>query len=182
MPRTGLHAGAAADALVGIHTADAVVPGVDGAHGAGIAAGRILALAAGVREVGPVILGIQAVAVAAGVQVARHLHAGNVAGAAAVIGQGAVDLAALAAHAAVGVHNQQSLGERPDPHLVLRQGVGSHAQRREHRAGHGHAGKALARKLEELAARIVLVKETLFVRHEDPSLSLCNTNTCAGKK
>ena len=163
MPGARLGARAAADALFGVHPADAQVIGVDRAHGAGVAAGGVFALAAGVREVHPVVVGVQAVAVAAGIQVAGHLHAGNVAGAAAVVGQRAVDLAPLAAHAPVLVHHQQALGERPHPHLVLGHGFLGHAQHAEHGSGNGQPGQTLARQLQELAARVVLVQEALAI-------------------
>ena len=45
MPGAGLVASAAADALVGVHHADALVIGGDGLLGAGVAAGGVLALA-----------------------------------------------------------------------------------------------------------------------------------------
>ena len=63
----------------------------------------------------------------------RHLNAADIAGAASVVGQRAVDFAPLASDAAVRVHHQQPLRERPHPDLVLRHGFGGdahHAQQR----------------------------------------------------
>ena len=119
MPRASLMAGTAAYALVRIDAADTALVRVNRLHRAGVAAGRIFALTAGVREVGPVVFGVQAVSVAAGIQVAGHLDAGNVAGAAAVVGQGAVDFAALTAHAAIRIHDEQTLRESPYANLIL---------------------------------------------------------------
>ena len=128
MPRAGFHAGTAAHALFLIHTADAVFTGYDGAHGARVTAGGVFALTAGIGEVGPVVLGVQTIAIAAGVQVAGYLDPGDVAGAAAVVGQRAVDFATLAAHAAVGIDDQQALGEGPYAYLFLSLSAGSYAQ------------------------------------------------------
>ena len=90
---------------------------------------------------------------------------GDVAGAAAIIGQGAVDFAALAANAAVRIDHEQALRERPNLDLIFGQGSGGDTEGREHRGGHRHANQALTRELEELTAREVLVKETFLVRH-----------------
>ena len=165
MPRAGSGAGAAANALIGINLTDTVDVSVNRVHRAGIAAGRIFALTAGIREVHPVILGVQTVAIAAGVQVAGNLDTRDVAGAAAIIGQGAVDFAALAANAAIRIDHEQTLRERPDPNLIFGQSSGGHAESREHRGGHRDANQALTRELEELTAREVLVEETFLVRH-----------------
>ena len=72
MPRAGIMAGTAADALVGVHHADALLVGRNGLLGAGVAAGGVFALAAGVREVDPavVVAGQQAVAGAVQIQAA----------------------------------------------------------------------------------------------------------------
>ena len=75
MPGAGLHAGTAADALVGIDHADALLIGDNGLLGACVAAGGILALAAGIREVDKAVVGAgqQTVAVAVQIQAALEL-------------------------------------------------------------------------------------------------------------
>ena len=73
MPRAGLYAGAAANALIRIHTANAVFIGIDCLHGASIAAGGIFALTAGVREIGPVVFCIQTLTIAAAIQIPGDL-------------------------------------------------------------------------------------------------------------
>ena len=158
-------ASAAAYALFGIDPANAVLIRVNGLHRASLAARGGLALTTGVGEVRPVVLGIQTVAVAAGVQVARHLHAGNVAGAAAVVGQRAVDLATLAAHAAIRVHHQQTLRECPYANLVLGHRFFRHAQRTQHRGGQRQSGQTLAGELQELTAGVVPVKKARLISH-----------------
>mgnify|MGYP006900714161 CR=1 FL=1 len=68
-------AGTAADALVGIHYADAAAVGGDSLLRAGVAAGGVLALAAGIREVDKAVVGAgqQTVAVAVQIQAALEL-------------------------------------------------------------------------------------------------------------
>ena len=90
----------------------------NGLLGAGVAAGGVLALAAGVREVDPAVVGAgqQTVAVAVQIQAALDLDAADVGRAHAVVGQGAVDLAPLAAGAQIGIDHQQTLGQCPGRH------------------------------------------------------------------
>ena len=164
MPRAGIMAGTAADALVGIHYADAAAVGGDGLLRAGIAAGGVLTLAAGVREVDKAVIGAgqQAVACAVQIQTALDLDAADVRGAHAIVGQGAVDLAALAAGAQVCVDHQQALRQCPSGHcagvhLLLRA-----AEQGQHGSGQGEPCKALARDLHELTASHVSRQEISF--------------------
>ena len=157
-------AGTAADALVGIHYADAAVVGGDSLLRAGVAAGGVLALAAGIREVDKAVIGAgqQAVAGAVQIQAALDLDAADVRGAHAVVGQGAVDLAALAAGAQVCVDYQQALRQCPSGHctgihLLLRA-----AEQGQHGSGQGEPCKALARDLHELTAGHVSRQEISF--------------------
>ena len=164
MPRAGIMAGTAADALVGIDHADALLIGDNGLLGACIAAGGILTLAAGVREVDKAVVGAgqQTVAVAVQIQAALDLDAADVRGAHAIVGQGAVDLAALAAGAQVCVDHQQALRQCPSGHcagvhLLLRA-----AEQGQHGSGQGEPCKALARDLHELTASHVSRQEISF--------------------
>ena len=97
-----------------------LVVGGDGLLRAGVAAGGVLALAAGIREVDKavVVAGQQAVAGAVQIQTALDLDAADVRGAHTIVGQRAVDLAALAAGAQVGVDHQQALRQCPGSHCA----------------------------------------------------------------
>ena len=154
MPGAGLVAGAAADALVGVHHADALLVGRNGLLGAGVAAGGVLALAAGIREVDKavVVAGQQAVAGTVQIQTALDLHTADVRGAHTIVGQRAVDLAALAAGTQVGVDHQQALGQRPGSHCAAVHLLLRAAEEGQHGCGEGEPCKALARDLHKLTA------------------------------
>ena len=147
-------AGTAADALVGIHYADAAVVGGDSLLRAGIAAGGVLALAAGVREVDKAVVGAgqQAVAVAVQIQAALDLDTADVRGAHTVIGQRAVDLAALAAGAQIRIDHQQALRQCPGSHCAAVHLLLGAAEQGQHGCGEGEPCKAPARNFHELAA------------------------------
>ena len=154
MPGAGIVAGAAADALVGVHNTDALLVGRNGLLGAGVAAGGVLALAAGIREVDKavVVAGQQAVAGTVQIQTALDLHAADVRGAHTIVGQRAVDLAALAAGTQVGVDHQQALGQRPGSHCAAVHLLLRAAEEGQHGCGEGEPCKALARDLHKLTA------------------------------
>ena len=171
VPGAGLHAGTAADALVGIDHADALLIGDNGLLGACIAAGGILTLAAGIREVDKAVVGAgqQTVAVAVQIQAALDLDTADVGRAHAVVGQGAVDLTPLAAGAQVSIDHQQTLGQCPGRHstgvhLLLRA-----AEEGQHRCGKGESCKALARDLHKLTAGHVSRQKISFC-HRFPFL------------
>ena len=171
MPGAGLHAGTAADALVGIDHADALLIGDNGLLGACVAAGGILTLAAGIREVDKAVVGAgqQTVAVAVQIQAALDLDTADVGRAHAVVGQGAVDLAPLAAGAQISIDHQQTLGQCPGRHstgvhLLLRA-----AKEGQHRCGKGESCKALARDLHKLTAGHVSRQKISFC-HRFPFL------------
>ena len=147
-------AGAPADALVGVHHTDALGIGGDGLLGAGVAAGGVLALAAGIREVDKavVVAGQQAVAGTVQIQTALDLHAADVRGAHTIVGQRAVDLAALAAGTQVSVDHQQALGQRPGSHCAAVHLLLRAAEEGQHGCGEGEPCKALARDLHKLTA------------------------------
>ena len=86
------------------------------------------------------------------IQAALDLDAADVRGAHAVIGQGAVDLAALAAGAQVCVDHQQALGQRPGSHCAAVHLLLRAAEEGQHGCGEGEPCKALARDLHKLTA------------------------------
>ena len=88
VPGAGLDTGAAADALLLIHLADAGgLIGVDGLLGADLAAGGIFALTAGVREVEPGVLTEKPIAGSIKIQLALDLDPADEGTGSAVIAQ-----------------------------------------------------------------------------------------------
>ena len=73
-------------------------------------------------------------------------------GAHAIVGQRAVDLAALAAGTQVGVDHQQALGQRPGSHCAAVHLLLRAAEEGQHGCGEGEPCKALARDLHKLTA------------------------------
>ena len=156
MPGACFSAHTAADALVSINALDAGFIGINRAHRTSFTAGGLFALAAGIGEVSPAVFRIQTCAVAAGEQVARYLNAGDVTGAAAIVRKRAVDLAALAANAAVRVYYKQTLRECPYAYFVLGYSLLGDTQHAEQRSGQCQASQAFSGQLQELPAGVVL--------------------------
>ena len=183
MPGAGIGAQAAANALGFVDLADAgAFFNVDGLHGASVHAGGILALLAGFGSAAPgaehagAMMRIFRNAVHAGgslaeVQVLTSMDAGHVRMAVAVVGQGAVDFAALAAGALGGVGNEHIVGggdHIDQTSLGLSLGA---AEQGQHAAGERDAGKALTGQLQELTTGILAAQQRLLVfRHNKTSL------------
>ena len=81
------------------------------------------------------------------------------------VGQGAVDFAALTAHAAIRIHDEQTLRESPYANLILGYRLFRDAHRTEHRGGQRQTSQTLAGELQELPTSVVLVKEALLISH-----------------
>ena len=105
-------------------------------------------------------------ALIAKVDVLANTDAGHVGVGVPIIGQGAVDLAALAAGALGTVGNEQEVGGSDGIHqtcLRLRAGA---SHQGEQGAGEGDAGKTFTRQFHELAAGILAIHQRLLgVRH-----------------